>query len=326
MVTLLDIFQQIPILLLLTILVVSFLVIFKSAQYMIISLKNYSQRLGLSEAFIGLFVLGTALAIPAILSSINGIFLGDPELVLGSILGANLLTIGFAVGVSGFKYKSLILKSEVLSKSMFFTWGLIVLPLLLILDGRLGRIDGAILLVLFFSYITYIWFTEKKREELKEDVSIRNLWKPALTFIIALAALLLATNWLVFSASALSNAFKIPSFFAAVTVVSLGTTLPNFAVRLQAKTEGYAALAMGTYIGKLLITFVLFFGLIGLFNPVSVQPSRLVLAAIFMLVFVTILFVAQKKANVARYAGVGFLVLYFIFIILELLKDVFKVF
>ncbi len=312
--------QQIPLVIILSILVISLLIIIKAAEYMVYAMKGYGDKFGLSEEFLGLFVVGTALAAPAIISSVTGIFLDDAEIALGSILGSNLLTFGFLLAMSGFNYKALSIKSKLFSKSLFFTWGLITLPLILILDGSLGRIDGIALLACFGLYIKYVWKIEKSIEKPKKNVAVTSFWKPALTFIIAFAALLLSTNWLVFSASVLARTFNFPSYFAAVTIVSIGAALPSFAIRFKAKEEGHSEFAMGTYIGRLLITFVLFFGLVGLFSPVAVQASKTVFASIFMLIFVTILFAAQKKQAIARFAGMALLVLYFVFIALEALK------
>lgn len=311
---------QIPVIILIAVLAVSIVVVLNSAKYMIMAVEMYGKKFGLSDAFLGLFVVGTAVAMPAMLSSVNGLILNDAEIAIGSIIGANLLTIGLVVGFLGFKYKKLSLKSKVFSKTLLFVCGLIVLPLLLIIDGSLGRIDGIILLVLFFSYFSYVWLAEKTTGELKKNVPIKGYWKQVLTFAFALAALLLSTNWLVFSAAALSKIFEIPSFFTAVTVIAVGTSLPILIVRLKAGKEGYSELALGTYIGNLLVTFVFFFGMVGLLRPVALQPSKTITASAFMLLFVSILFIAQKKRASARIAGSVLILLYLIFIAIEALK------
>lgn len=316
-----DIITGTPFILNTIIMIISIFIIFKSAGYMIYGIEKFGRRFGLSDSFLGLFVVGTAVSVPAILSSLNGILLSDAQITLGSILGANLLTIGFFVGFSGFKYKTLSLKSIVFSRSLFYMWGLIVLPLIMLLDGNLTRIDGSILLVLFFIYLRKAWLAEEASGRLKKDISIKTSWKSALIFVLALAALLLSSRWLVFSSSVIADQFGIPTYFAALTVVAIGTTLPSFALKFRAEKEKASNLAMGTYVGRMLVTFVFFFGLIGVLHPISVEASRLLYAASFMLVCITILFIAQKKQAIAKYAGLAMLVLYFIFIGLELLKS-----
>jgi len=315
-----DIITGVPFILNAVVIIISAFIIFKAAGYMVYAIEAFGRKQGLSDSFLGLFVVGTAVSIPAILSSLNGILLSDAEITLGSILGANLLTIGLLVGVSGFKYKALSLKSIVFSRSLFFLWGLIVLPLIMLFDGNLTRIDGTILLVLFFIYLAYAWRAEVASGRLNQSISFKSIWRVGLTFVFALAALLLSSRWLVFSSSVIANEFQVPTYFAAITVIAIGTTLPSFALKFGSDKQGSSGLAMGTNIGKMLITFVFFFGLLGVIHPISIEPSRLLYAAAFMLVCITVLFIAQKKKAIARYAGLVMIILYLIFIALELFK------
>ena len=319
--TLMNVLFQPSTLLNLFVIIVSFIVIYKSAGHIILAMEKYGRSLGLSDSFLGMFVVGTAVAIPIILTSINGIILKDAEMMLGSVLGANLLTIGLILGISGFKYNSVSMSSKFFSKSLLPTWGLIILPLLLLLDGKLNQLDGVVLLFLFFMYLRHTWKIEKSIGHLKKKVLFKNVWKSELTFLFAFAALLLSTRWLVFSASVLSKTFQISSFLTAITVVALGTTFPHFVIRFKAKEEGHSDLAMGTQIGRLLITFVFFLGLVGIFSPISIQPSKLLFASLFMLISTTIFFFALKKKEMGKIIGFTLLVIYFAFIILEILKN-----
>ena len=125
------------------------------------SLVQVAKFLRWREFIIAFFVMAFATSLPNLFIDINAAFQGKPELAFGDIIGGNLadLTIVLAIAVF-FSKKGLVAESEMVQKSAIFTAVIAVLPLLLILDGKLDRVDG---LVLIFSFVVYsFWLFSKK--------------------------------------------------------------------------------------------------------------------------------------------------------------------
>jgi len=305
----------------LIIIIISLFVVYKSAGFLIHAAAKFGRRLGFSDAWLGLIIISTVASFPVMLSSITGLFLDDVEFLIGSILGTNLFNIGIVIGTLGLFTKTKIGKSKVFEKSFFMIWGIIMLPLFLLLDGFLSRIDGIVLLIVFFYYLRYIWKAEGSLGKLKKDIPLASFWKEALTFIFAFTALLLSTRWLVFSSLILSNNYNIPSFITAITVIAFGSALPSFAIQYNASRKRHESITTGSVLGSLVITFVLYFGLVGLFFPIAIEPSKLLFASAFMLFSLSLVLNTLRKRNLTKRTSLILLILYFAFIGAEIIRS-----
>jgi len=313
--------EQFTVASLIVIILISVFVIIQSAKFLIQSATSFGRRLGFSDSWLGLVILATVSAFPAMLSSITGLLLGNVDVLFGTVLGTNLVNVGLVIGTLGLFARAKLSDSKVFEKSFFMIWGIIMLPLFLLLDGYLSRIDGLLLLTAFFFYLRHVWIAEGSLGKLKKNIPLIRFWKEGLTFIFAFTALLLSTRWLVFSTLILADTYNIPSFIAAITVIAFGTSLPNFAIQYNASKKRNESLATGNVLGSLVITFVLFFGLVGLISPTAIEPSKLLFASAFMLFLVSVLLNTVKKGNLTKKTSLFILILYFLFLGIELYKN-----
>jgi len=298
-------------------------IIFKAADLLVFGISDYAKKLGLSESLIGLVVVAMAASMPEIIASLTGLIIGDNGILFGTILGTNMVHAALVIGVLVLIGKELKIEDTILLKYRKHIWVLIFAPFILMFwDGVLGRIDGVILITLFTIYIVKLWQLEGKASHLKKQVPFKTIWKDMFIFVGCLAAILMSGRWLVFSAVNISNLMGIPSFFIALTVISIGGAMPDFAIGLKSILKGHSQISIGEILGSVILEFLLFFGIIALFNPITIDRQGLLGVSLFILVGLSLLLHFIKDKKLTRKHGLIFIALYTIFIISEVLKIV----
>lgn len=300
--------------------VLSLLIMFKAADYLVDGISGYARKVGLSEAIIGLVVVAMAASAPEIISSVTGFISGGADVGFGAILGSNMVHVGFALGILAIIGRKMPLETGIFSKQKLIMWAALMLPLLLALDGELSRVDGVLLLVAFSLYIVRLWKMEGTLGKMKKNVRFTSLWRDAFIFIGCLVAVLLAGRWLVFSSVNLANHFGIPPYFIALTIIGVGTTMPDIAVELKSVFKAHEAIGLGDLLGSLMIEFLLFFGVLALVHPVKVNIGTVANALIFLAIGIsTLMFIMRGKYLTWKH-GLLFLGYFTLFLAIEIWK------
>lgn len=295
------------------IIIASLYVIFKAADLLVFGISRYAKKLGMSDATSGILVVAMAASLPEIISSFMGVKLANLGVALGAILGTNMVHAVFVLGIVLIVGKQTSLNSEIMSNTLWFIYPLLMLPLFLLLDGRLGRIDGALLLVAFCVYLWRVWRTEGKQGKM-HNVKARRLVKDGFIFTGTLIAILLSGRWLAFSTIQLSSLFNIPSYFLAITIMGIGTAIPDFAVNIKSVFQKHTEIGIGEVIGSVAIELLLYFGLLGVFYPFSFTSRAIWSTIPFLMAGLTALVWFAHKKRVTWKHGIGLVLLYAIFV------------
>src|SRR5690606_13297803 len=132
-------------------------------------------------------------------SSVTGFLKGQESVGFGAILGSNMVHVGLALGLLCVIGKKIALEPNIFTKRRLLMWSALMLPFLLALDGTLGRIDGAILVLAFCAYLFLLWQLEGTLGNIKKTIKVQQIWQDAAIFLGAFVALILAGRYLVFS-------------------------------------------------------------------------------------------------------------------------------
>ena len=298
----------------------SLFILYKSAELIIQSISSYARKFGLSDAIIGLVVVAMAASSPEIISSLMGFLAGEENVGFGTILGSNMVHASLALGMLALLGKKIRLEENIFTKQKLFMWAILMLPFLLALDGILSRVDGVLLLVAFASYIGKLWHLEGTLGKLKKDVAVRHLWKDIFVFLGSFIALMLAGQWLVFSSINIAAHAGIPAYFIALTIIGIGTTIPDLVVEIGSLFQKHAAIGLGDLLGSLIIELLLFFGIVAIINPIQVTVTTVLNALLFLAGTITlIMFFVQKKELNWKH-GVVLLTIYAVFLGIEIVK------
>lgn len=312
-----EFFLQHPIVFNLIVMFVSLVIVMKAADLLIQGAVGFAQKFGLSETVTGLLIIGIGTSLPEFIAALMGSGLENPGIIFGTVLGSAVVTVNLVLGIEAIVAKKLPMESKALSWSKYLIPAFMALPILLVLDGRLSRIDGIILLAVYFAHIALIWKREGSHGHLK-NVRFNIVWKDMFVYLGAFVALLLGARFLVSSAITSSAILDVPSYLVALFVIGIGASVGDLTIDLKSILSGHAKLAIGDLLSGLVTETLFILGVIALINPVSIDPKPLLLSAVFGIIPLAItLFIARKY--VTRMHGIIHVCLFAAFAAVQLI-------
>lgn len=267
---------------------------------------------------IGIFIVGIGTSLPELISGVLSVQHGLSEIVPGNIIGANisnlLLITGLAVVLNK---KNIILLSDYLYIDLHFLLGSFVYFAMIAYDGTIVFSEAIIGIFIFIIYSIYLIKGESKTSnELLVDKSLREKFPIKHLGIIVVTAIgiFYGANYTVQSLEHLANALAIPPAIIALTVLSIGTTLPELAVNITAIRKGKAELAMGNVLGSCVFNTLVIPSGAGLFGTITVPHSLLIFSLPMMGASGLLFYLLTQDKKISVWEGLLFLCLYVLFI------------
>lgn len=312
------------ILLQILLLIVGFAMLVKGADFFVESASSLAKKLHIPEIVIGLTIVAMGTSAPEAAVSITAALKGSAEITIGNILGSNILNILIILGLSSLFSNIKFAKSSI-KIDIPFVIIISVLLILLGLDGGLQLLDGIIMLVVFIGYLAYLFIDAKKNpapqiEEEKKNKMYDKLWFVLLMIIVGLGMIILGSTLAVDSATYLARQIGISERFIGLTIVALGTSLPELFTSVIAARKGNADIAIGNIVGSNIFN-ILF--VVGLSSTIVTVPfaSEFIIDAIVSVVAAIILFVpALISGKLNKKTGIIMLmtyVAYFVFLCIK---------
>lgn len=297
-----------------------------SGNFLVGVLNRTAKFLGWKEFVVAFFIMALATSIPnffvGIVSALNEI----PELSFGDIVGANIIDLALVMGIAALISKAgLSASSRTVQGSSIFTIGVAILPLILIQDGLLSRIDGVLLLSVFFMYLSWLFRKrerfEKVYEGILEPLSFKFFFKNLILIFGSILLLILAAQGIVKSAIFFAEYFNFPISLIGILIIGLGTTLPEASFTLQAARKGQDWLVLGNLMGSVVITTTLVLGMVALIYPIKIiDPSPYFIARIFLLISAISFFVfIRTQEKITKKEAVILILIYSSFVASEIL-------
>jgi len=305
--------------------IVSSFILVRSGMWVVKALIRIAQFLKLREFIVASFLMAFATSLPEIFIGITSAVAKKPELPFGVIIGSNIVALTVMVALGALLGKDLHIKGKVLQKSALYAALYSLLPLILILDGMFSRRDGMILLAaLVFYFVRLIAEEEKFRKVFNNQLRgwhyFKIFVKDMFIFSIGAAMLLLSAEGIVFSASKLAETFNLSLMVIGVSLVALGTSLPEIAFEIRAIRMGHKAMILGDIMGSIVINATLVLGLVGLISPFVITDfSPYLIGAVFTLA-ACLFFInfARSERKVTEIEALFLLAIYVLFIVAEL--------
>ena len=280
--------------------IVSLILLFGAGKILIGSLTRMGKYLKWREFVLAFIIIAIAASLSNLFVGITSALHGIPELSFGDIVGGNIIDLTIAVALAAFFARGLPAESKMVQTSAVFTMIIAFLPLLLILDGRLGRVDGVLLILVFFFYIYWL-FSKKERfsktydgEEIPIFKGFKGFVKDLVKLILGLGLILLSAQGIVRSAIYFSEAMDLPLALVGILIVGLGNAIPEtyFAVMAARKAKNW--MILGDLMGSVIVASTMVLGIVALiapieiadFSPFALARFFLIIAAIFFLFFV----------------------------------------
>lgn len=307
------------ILLALVMLVAGFVALVKGADWFVDGTSSIAARLGIPQLVIGLTIVAMGTSAPEAAVSITASFAGSADITIGNVLGSNIINILVILGLASL-FTAIRVRKSTIRVEIPFMIGVSVVILLLGLDGMISRLDGVILWALFLVYLGYLFWMAKKGngEDVEEINADRAIWKSALLAVIGLALIVLGSDIAVEGASRLARMMGLSERLIGLTIVALGTSLPELCTSVAAARRGNADIAIGNIVGSNVFNILFVVGTSSLINPIPYAAFTTdALVAIAAAVLLLILPLRKKKLTraggilmLACYAAYFFIFLY----------------
>jgi len=281
---------------------------------------SVSLRLSIPKIVVGMTVVSFATSLPELVVSVNAALAGSPSIALGNVVGSNAANLGLVLGVT------LLFGSMQVKRSFYVTdWPVmmvasVLLWFFLVNDGVLQRPEGAILLLLLFGFLWYLLKVQQPavEDELPEDVELLSPLKNIVYLGIGVVGLWLGSEWLVNGAIDLAQTFGVSDRVIGITVVSIGTSIPELAASIIAMLRKEKAISLGNLVGSNIFNIMAVLAITGLIQPIKVDdPQFLSSDVLFMLGFAAALLplvLLSKKRELNYLQGVALLAGYLFFI------------
>lgn len=290
--------------------------LYLGADWLIRGATSLAFRFGLRRMVVGLTVVALGTSMPEFLVNVIAALWGDHGLALGNIVGSNIANIALILGMSALIYplavRPLTLRKEyplmmiVLAAFYAMAW-----------DGRIGRLDGLLLVIGLIGFMVYVVVdarTEASRTAALEEraeaengpqpVEILPMWKKLMYLSGGVLALSLGARLMVMAAINIAEALQINHVVIGLTVVAIGTSLPELAASVISAVRREPDLSVGNILGSNLLNVLFVVGLVAVIRPLSVEPEALSIHFPVMMAFGLVLLpIAWTGYRISRLEG-----------------------
>ena len=314
----------------LLLLVLGFVMLVKGADLFVDGASGVATKFGIPQLVIGLTIVAMGTSAPEAAVSITAAFASNADITIGNIVGSNILNILIILGISSLVYPLAVQKSTLIIDIPIVLFATLILYLLGF-DGNISRVDGIIMLVVFIAYLAYLFGVAKKeksaidREKAGEitvnsqsdEVAAKDisLLKAILFTLIGLVLIVGGSNFVVDSATAIAKALGLSQRFIGLTIVALGTSLPELFTSVTAAMKKNSDIAIGNIVGSNIFNILFIVGLSGVVIPVPFAQAFRFDTIISGIAAAALLAFCLPKKKLPRFAGVIMLVCYAIYFV-----------
>lgn len=315
-------------------LLIGFVLLVKGADYFVDGSSNIAKKLRIPSLIIGLTIVAFGTSAPEAAVSITASINGQNGMAIGNVIGSNIFNLLMVIGASGI-IKPLLVEKSILSREFPFTLLISIILIILSSDillfnssiNTINRIDGIILLILFIVFLYYLINSAMKNRkeslcdtETSADLDMSNIKsieksntmiKSILISVIGIAAIIFGGNLVVDSASNIASSFGVNDQLIGLTIVSIGTSLPEFVTSIIAATKGESDLALGNVLGSNIFNILFVIGASALISPMTVDPKLIINGAIMILSTILVYFYAYRKNDISKFESITLSLLYF---------------
>lgn len=290
-------------------LALGFVLLVKGADFFVDGSASIAAKFGIPQLIIGLTVVAMGTSAPEAAVSISAAFAGNADITIGNILGSNIMNILVILGLSAVITTLRVARSTVWIDIPIVIGASAVL-LLLGFDGVISTLDAAIIFACFIGFLVYMIISAKRSNETGDDIKLMSIPKSLLFAVLGLAMIIAGSQFTVNSASFLARAAGVSERFIGLTVVALGTSLPELFTSVMAARKGNADIAIGNIVGSNIFNILFIVGLSGLIIPVPF-PGAFVFDALVSIAATVLLFaLCVRKKQLGRTAGIIMLIGY----------------
>ena len=283
-------------------LIIGFVLLIKGADFFVEGSSSLARFLKIPSVIIGLTIVAMGTSAPEASVSINAALAGNNDIAVSNIIGSNifngLVVVGICAFISGFKTNKDILKRD-MTVNILITAILCVM----IADGRLSRLEGILLLAGMIFYIVNMILSALKTRSSYPDEKSMPLYKSLIFIAGGLVAVIFGGNLVVNNASQIAVSFGVSQNFIGLTIVAIGTSLPELVTSIVATRKGDSGLALGNAIGSNIFNILFILGMSATISPLHILSESVIDCAILLVSGILLFVFAYTRKSMNRTEG-----------------------
>lgn len=299
----------------------SFLLIWLAAGLIVSSVDRFSHRLRLSSFAVSFVILGLLTSTPEFAVGLTAVAQNDAEIFIGNLLGGIPVIFLLVIPLLAIFGNGINLRHELSHRNTIATLLVILLPSVMILDHKIGLVDGLIAII---TYIFLVILVQKNNGLFDhENTEVMNLkaysYKDMIKILIGLGLMFITSSVIVDETIYLSNTFNISQFFISLLVLSLGTNLPELSLAIRSVVSKKKDIAFGDYLGSAAANTLIFGVMTILIGGGTITQNGFLITFFFIALGLLLFYVfSRTKSNISRREGLILLGIYALFVLSEI--------
>ena len=310
-------------------LIVGMFFLIKGADWFVEGASTIAKRLGIPSLVIGLTLVSAGTSMPEFSVSLQSSLAGMNDMGFGNVIGSNIFNTFVVIGLSAILVP-LVVSKEMKKYDLPILIGIYLLLILFAFVISSGVIEVWESIILFSFTITYTifliarsWQDIKNSKESNDEEKSSKLWLSIVFVIIGLAGIIIGGDLVVDEASFIAGKLGMSDLLVGLTIVAVGTSLPELVTSVVAANKGENDIAIGNAVGSSLFNIVLILGFCSIVSPAKVELSSLVDCVVMLASAVMILLFSLKSSKVNKWQGISMLAIYVGYVVYIILRNIY---
>jgi cation:H+ antiporter len=300
-------------------LLIGFVLLIKGADLFVDGSSSIAGILKIPSVIIGLTIVAMGTSAPEAAVSINAGLAGNSDISLGNIVGSNIFNLLIVIGACAVIFPAAS-NEDILKRDLWWNIGVSALLFVLIINGGISRAEGLILLAVFLFYLGLMLRSALQNRIEETPQNLLPLWKSILYVVIGLAAVVFGGDMVVDNASMIAKAWGMSDTLVGLTIVAIGTSLPELVTSITASKKGDSGIALGNAVGSCLFNVLFILGIASTLTPINAVPELIIDAVILIAVTILILIVAKTGKKTNRLEGIICVAAYIIYTVYIIMR------
>jgi cation:H+ antiporter len=290
-------------------LLLGFVLLIKGADFFVDGSSSVARLLGVPSVIIGLTIVAMGTSAPEAAVSITAGLAGSNAIAVSNVIGSNmfnlLMVAGFCAAIRPFA-----LDDQLLKRDFPVNLAANILLVIYLLNGILNRWEGLVTLALFAAYLSYLVMGALKNRQTEEEVKALSPLLSAVYILGGLVAIVYGGDLVVDNAVLIAQHWGLSETFIGLTIIAMGTSLPELVTSIVAARKGESGLALGNVVGSNIFNLMLILGLSSSLSPIPVDKSALVNVILLFAVTFTMFLICKAKREMNRPLGIACIATY----------------
>ncbi|WP_296889566.1 calcium/sodium antiporter [uncultured Methanobrevibacter sp.] len=303
-------------------LIIGFVLLIKGSDFFVDGSSNIASILKVPTLIVGLTIVAFGTSAPEAAVSITSSLAGSNALALSNVIGSNLFNMMLIIGLCALLNELKITKQVLNVDLPFLVFLTGVLTAFILFGWKITRIEGIILLILIISYVIYLVHNARKSEESKVvEKPKMGLLRSIIYIVGGVAGIIIGADFVVDSASYIAMAFGMSETLVGLTIVAIGTSLPELVTSLTALRKGENELIIGNVIGSNIFNISMVLGASSAISPIGVNPNMLPDIALMLGVTILFFIFGKTQSKYDKKEGFVLLALFIIYMAFAILRN-----